>query len=136
EEIISFKIDPHYFNAESDLIEYLLNRDTLINSSPKFDYLLEKFSSELAHTDPIPPVIVDTDLEPKEEISLAENLLYDNSSPRPPEERNCKIADTIVESLSPSRIPVEDSDSLMEEIDLFLASDDSMPPGIEIDDYD
>ncbi|GJZ42095.1 hypothetical protein Tco_0588981, partial [Tanacetum coccineum] len=31
---------------------------------------------------------------------------------------------------------VEDSDSLMEEIDLFLASDDSMPPGIEIDDYD
>ncbi|GJV72895.1 hypothetical protein Tco_1492890 [Tanacetum coccineum] len=28
------------------------------------------------------------------------------------------------------------SDSLMEEIDLFLASDDSMPPGIEDDDYD
>ncbi|GJS78063.1 hypothetical protein Tco_0727944 [Tanacetum coccineum] len=27
-------------------------------------------------------------------------------------------------------------DSLMEEIDLFLASDDSMPPGIEDDDYD
>ncbi|GJY93658.1 hypothetical protein Tco_0509440 [Tanacetum coccineum] len=31
---------------------------------------------------------------------------------------------------------LEDSDSLMEEIDLFLASDDSMPPGIEDDDYD
>ncbi|GJT63810.1 hypothetical protein Tco_1015290 [Tanacetum coccineum] len=30
----------------------------------------------------------------------------------------------------------EDSDSLMEEIDLFLASDDSMPSGIEIVDYD
>ncbi|GJT07400.1 hypothetical protein Tco_0841862 [Tanacetum coccineum] len=39
-------------------------------------------------------------------------------------------------SLSPLPIPIEDSDSLMEEIDLFLASDDSMPPGIEIDDYD
>ncbi|GJW72643.1 hypothetical protein Tco_0129560, partial [Tanacetum coccineum] len=64
------------------------------------------------------------------------NLLYDNSSPRPPEELNLEIADTIFESLSPSPILVEDSDSLMEEIDLFLASDDSMPPGIEDDDYD
>ncbi|GKG50518.1 hypothetical protein Tco_0521618, partial [Tanacetum coccineum] len=35
-----------------------------------------------------------------------------------------------------SPIPVTDSDSLMEGIDLFLASDDSMPPGIEDDDYD
>ncbi|GKA60230.1 hypothetical protein Tco_0759637 [Tanacetum coccineum] len=33
-------------------------------------------------------------------------------------------------------IPVEDSDSLMEEIDIFLAPDDSIPPGIENDDYD
>ncbi|GKE91260.1 hypothetical protein Tco_1572355, partial [Tanacetum coccineum] len=37
---------------------------------------------------------------------------------------------------SPSPIPVADSDSLMEEIDLFLASDDLMPPGIKNDDYD
>ncbi|GJW79415.1 hypothetical protein Tco_0143390 [Tanacetum coccineum] len=76
----------------------------------------------------------DFDLE--EEIRLVENLLYDNSSPRPPEELNLEIADTILDSLSPSPIPVADSDSLMEEIDLFLASDDSMPPGIEDDDYD
>ncbi|GKB16676.1 hypothetical protein Tco_0850599 [Tanacetum coccineum] len=32
--------------------------------------------------------------------------------------------------------PVQDSDSLMEEIDLFLTPDDSMPPGIKNDDYD
>ncbi|GJW91965.1 hypothetical protein Tco_0169518 [Tanacetum coccineum] len=136
EEIISTKIDPHCFNAESYLIESLLNRDTLIDSSPKFDYLLEEFSGELAHTDPIPPGVVDTDSEPEEEIRLAENLSYNNSSPRLPKEHNFEITDTIVESLSPPPIPVEDSDSLMEEIDLFLASDDSMPPGIEIDDYD
>ncbi|GJS10502.1 hypothetical protein Tco_0367298 [Tanacetum coccineum] len=136
EEIISTKIDPHCFNAESYLIESLLNRDTLIDSSPKFDYLLEEFSGELAHSDPIPPGVVDIDSEPEEEICLAENLSYDNSSLRPPEERNSEIADTIVESLSPPPILVEDSDSLMEEIDLFLAFDDSMPPGIEIDDYD
>ncbi|GKF96324.1 hypothetical protein Tco_0289059, partial [Tanacetum coccineum] len=59
----------------------MLNRDTLIDSSPKFDYLLEEFSGELAHTNPIPPGVVDTDLEPEEEIRLAENLSYDNSSP-------------------------------------------------------
>ncbi|GKB80674.1 hypothetical protein Tco_0947569, partial [Tanacetum coccineum] len=52
------------------------------------------------------------------------------------EELNAEIADTILESLSPSPIPVEDSDFLMEDIDLFLTSDDSMPPGIENDDYE
>ncbi|GKC81333.1 hypothetical protein Tco_1137050 [Tanacetum coccineum] len=136
EEIISLKIDPHYFNAESNLIESLLNRDILIDSSPKFDYLLEEFSVELTHIDPIPPGIKKADFDLEEEIHFVENLLYDNSSPRPPKELNLEIADTIIESLSPSLILVEDNDSHMEEIDLFLATNDSMPPGIEDDDYD
>ncbi|GJX35551.1 hypothetical protein Tco_0247108 [Tanacetum coccineum] len=49
EEIISTKIDPHHFNAESDLRESFLNQDTSIISSPKIDSLLEEFSDELAH---------------------------------------------------------------------------------------
>ncbi|GKB22748.1 hypothetical protein Tco_0862149 [Tanacetum coccineum] len=134
--IISTKIEPHYFNAKSKLIESLLNRDILIDSSPKFDYLLEEFSGELAHIDSIPPGIEKADFDLEEEIRLVENLLYDNSSPRPPEEHNYENVDTIIESLSSSPIPVEDNDSFMEEINLFLASDDSMPPGIENDDYD
>ncbi|GJT10624.1 hypothetical protein Tco_0857666 [Tanacetum coccineum] len=136
EEIISTKMDPHSFNAESNLIESLLNRDTLIDSSPKFDYLLEEFSGELAHIDPILPGIEKADFNLEEEICLVENLSDDNSSPRPPEERNSKNVDTIIESPSPSPIPVEDSDSHTKEIDLFPSSDDSMPPGIENDDYD
>ncbi|GKC62342.1 hypothetical protein Tco_1094940, partial [Tanacetum coccineum] len=136
EEIISTKINPHSFNAESNLIESLLNRDTLIDSSPKFDYLLEEFSGELAYIDPIPPGIEEADFNLEEEIHFVENLLYYNSSPLPLEELNLEITDMILESLSPSPILVEDSDSLMEEIDLFLAFDDSMPPGIEDDDYD
>ncbi|GJU45118.1 hypothetical protein Tco_1202384 [Tanacetum coccineum] len=135
-EIISTKIDSHYFNVESNLIESLLNRDTLIDYSPKFDYLLEEFSGELAHINPIPQGIEEADFDLEKENRLVKNLLYDNSSPRPLEELNAEIADTIVESLSPTLIPVEDSDSRMEEIDLFLASDDLMPPGIENDDYD
>ncbi|GKB63393.1 hypothetical protein Tco_0919579 [Tanacetum coccineum] len=103
------KIRSHCFNAESYLIESLLNRDTLIDSSPKFDYLLEEFFGELAHSDPIPPGVVDTDSEPEEEIRLAENLSYNNSSPRPRKM----------------------------EVDLFHCFPyDSMPTGIEIDDYD
>ncbi|GKA70333.1 hypothetical protein Tco_0776397 [Tanacetum coccineum] len=131
-----FTSNPHYFNAESNLIESLLNRDTLIDSSPKFDFLLKEFSGELAHINPIPPGIEEVDFDLEEEIHLVENLSYDNSSPRLPEELNAEIVDTILESLSPFPIPVEDSDSHMEEIDLFLATDDSMPQGIENDDYD
>ncbi|GJW66628.1 hypothetical protein Tco_0121052 [Tanacetum coccineum] len=74
EEIFSTKIDPHSFNAESNLIESLLNRDTLIDSSPKFDYLLEEFSGELAHIDPIPPGIEKADFDLEEEICLVENF--------------------------------------------------------------
>nr|GEU75413.1 hypothetical protein [Tanacetum cinerariifolium] len=75
EEINSDEIDPHYFNAESDLIKSLSSRDTLFDSSSKFDYL-EQFSGEL-----LPTSIID------------------------------------------------------EEIDVFIDTDDLMPPGIESDDY-
>ncbi|GJU20118.1 hypothetical protein Tco_1153460 [Tanacetum coccineum] len=136
EEINSTKIDPHHFNTESDLIESLLNRDTLIVSSPKFDSLLEELSGELAHIDLISPEIDEAEFDPKEEIRLVEKLLYDNSSPRPPEKLNSENSDAVIESFSPSPIPVEDSDSLIEEIDIFLAPDDSIPPSIKNDDYD
>ncbi|GKD54296.1 hypothetical protein Tco_1287683 [Tanacetum coccineum] len=62
---------------KSDLIESLLNRDTLIISSPEFDSLLEEFSNELAHIDLIPPGINETDFNPEEEFdsdSLMEEI--------------------------------------------------------------
>ncbi|GKA62341.1 hypothetical protein Tco_0761860 [Tanacetum coccineum] len=136
EEIISTKIDLHHFNAESDLIESLLNRDISIVFSPKFDFLLEEISGELAHIDLISPEIDEADFDPEEEIRLVEKLLYDNSSPRPPKEFNSENFDVVIESFTPSPIPVEGSDSLMEEIDIFLAPDDSISPGIENDNYD
>nr|GEU69785.1 hypothetical protein [Tanacetum cinerariifolium] len=79
---------------------------------------------------------IETDCDPEEEIRLIEKFLYDNSSPCPPKEFNSKNSDVVIESFSPSPIPVEDSDSLMKENDLSLTLDDSMPPGIENDDYD
>nr|GFA56748.1 hypothetical protein [Tanacetum cinerariifolium] len=78
----------------------------------------------------------EADFDLEEEIHLVKNLLYDNSSPRSPEEIIAEIADTIIEFLSQSPILIEDNDSQMEEIDLFLDKDDLMPPSIESDDYD
>ncbi|GJT85007.1 hypothetical protein Tco_1066724 [Tanacetum coccineum] len=121
------------FYAESNLIESLLNRNTSIDSSSKIDSLLDEFAGELTLLKSIPPGIDDDNLDPEGEIHLVERLLYDNSSPRPPEELNVENS---IESFSPSPIPVEDSDSLMEEIDVFLASDGSIPLGIDNDDYD
>ncbi|GKA66009.1 hypothetical protein Tco_0765817 [Tanacetum coccineum] len=62
-EIISTKIDPHHFNAEYDLIEFMLNQDTSIISSPKIDSLLEEFFGELAHIDLIPLGINEADFD-------------------------------------------------------------------------
>nr|GEU63390.1 protein ALP1-like [Tanacetum cinerariifolium] len=136
EDIISIKIDPHHLDAGSDLIESLLNHDSSIISSSKFDSLLDEFADELILFKSIPSGIDEADYDPKEEIRLIEKLLYDNSSPHPPKEFIYENSDAVIESFFPSPIPVEDSDSLMDEIDLSLTPDDSMPLGIEDDNYD
>nr|GEX73076.1 hypothetical protein [Tanacetum cinerariifolium] len=137
EEIISIKIDQHHFNAESDLIESMPNHDSsIISSSSKIDSLLDEFAGELTLLKSISPGIDETDCYPKDEIRFTERLLYDNSSPRPPEEFVSKNSDADIESFSPSPIPNEDSDSFMEEIDLSFNLDDPMPPSIEDDDDD
>nr|GFA15348.1 reverse transcriptase domain-containing protein [Tanacetum cinerariifolium] len=69
-------------------------------------------------------------------IHLIENLLYDNSSPRPPEEFVFATSDAKIKSFSPSNILVKDNDSLMKEIDLLCTSDYPMPPSIVDEDYD
>nr|GEV38518.1 hypothetical protein [Tanacetum cinerariifolium] len=136
EEIISMKIDPHHFNAESDLIESMLNRDSSIISSSKIDSLFDEFSGELTLLRSIPPGISKTDCVPENEIRLTKRLLYDNSSPCPPKEFVSENYNADIESFSPSPIPVEDSDYFIEEIDLSFTPDDLMPPGIEEDYYD
>ncbi|GJY91278.1 hypothetical protein Tco_0506474, partial [Tanacetum coccineum] len=131
EEIISSEFNPIHnedldstlkndrFDTESYLLESLLNRDTLMASSPKIDSLFDEFADELIT---IPPRIINREHE--EYISLMERLLYDNSSPRPPKDFHAN-PNMIIESLSTFPIPVEDSDSLREEIDIFPSPDDS-----------
>nr|GEX17199.1 hypothetical protein [Tanacetum cinerariifolium] len=130
DEINSNEIDPHCFNAESDFVESLSNHDALIDSSPKFDFLKE-FSGAL-----MPTSIADEERirrEHEEYISLMEKLFFINLVPRPMENFH---SNTIIETLPTTPIPVEDSDSQREEIDIFTSMDDLLPPRIKSDNYD
>nr|GFA25996.1 hypothetical protein [Tanacetum cinerariifolium] len=87
----------------------MLNRDSsIISSSSKIDSLLDEFTGELTLLKSIPPGIDKTDCHPKNEIRLSQRLLYDNSSPRPPEEFNSENSNAEIESFSPSPIPNKD----------------------------
>nr|GEX74207.1 hypothetical protein [Tanacetum cinerariifolium] len=128
DKINSDKLDSHCFNVESDFVESLLNHDIFIDFSSKFD-----FSGELAH---IKLEIPKLNFDFEEEIRLIENLLYDNSFPRPPEELNAEIADTLIESIPLLPIPVQDGNSQQEQIDIVTETDDVLPPSVENDDDD
>nr|GEY83093.1 hypothetical protein [Tanacetum cinerariifolium] len=72
EEIISIKKNQHHFNAESDLVESMLNRDSsIISSSSKIDSLFDEFTGELTLLKSIPPEIDKTDCHPENEIRLS-----------------------------------------------------------------
>ncbi|GJX02516.1 hypothetical protein Tco_0186429 [Tanacetum coccineum] len=114
-----------HFNAESSLIESVLNRDNMI-SSPKIDFLLEEFAGELALIAPIPPGIVEADFDPKGDIRFIENLMYDNSFPRPPETLK-DDSETVIDSNND--YSSSDNDSLYsDDIDYVEAS----PPDSEL----
>nr|GFC77131.1 hypothetical protein [Tanacetum cinerariifolium] len=106
EEINSMRMGQHHFNVESDLIGYLLSHDSSIIPS----------SSKID--------------------SLLDELLYDNSSSRPPEEFVSENSNANDESFSPFPIRIENSDYPMEEIDLTFTPDDPMMPSIKEDDDD
>nr|GEX31366.1 choline transporter-like protein 2 [Tanacetum cinerariifolium] len=132
EEINSDKIDSHCFNAESDLIESLSNHITFFDYSPKFDYL-EEFSGEF-----MPSSIINEECikrEHEEYISLMEKLLAINSFPHPLENFH---ANTIIETLPTSPIPVEDSDSLRDIhfLEELLSNDSISLPENESSNFD
>nr|GEV80122.1 hypothetical protein [Tanacetum cinerariifolium] len=93
EEIISSEFNPIHnedldstlkndrFDTKSYLLESLLNRDTLMASSPKFDSFLEEFSGELAHTDLIPTGINEAFYDDHvKEISSGSTTTHSDSS--------------------------------------------------------
>nr|GFD04986.1 hypothetical protein [Tanacetum cinerariifolium] len=134
-EIIPMEIDQHSLNAESDLIESLPNHDSSVIISSKIDSLFDEFTGELTLLKSFPPGNDETDCHPKKEIRLTKRLLYDNSSPRPPEEIRLlydnssprppeefffENSNADVESFSPFPIRIKDSNSVRNKKELFV----------------
>nr|GEU90240.1 hypothetical protein [Tanacetum cinerariifolium] len=85
EKIISMKIDPHHFNAESNLIESLLNHDSsIISSSSKIDSLLDEFAGELTLLKSIPSGINEIDCDPNDPLMEEIDLSFTLNYPMPP----------------------------------------------------
>ncbi|GJS74512.1 hypothetical protein Tco_0707353 [Tanacetum coccineum] len=113
--------EPQRLKDESD-------HDTLITFSSENDPLHHKCTRALIT---LPPRIVK---EHKEYLDRM-MLLCEISSSLPPNVFHASSS-TNIEYLSPYPFNITDSDSYMEEINLFLPTNDLMPPGSEDDDYD
>ncbi|GJU53592.1 hypothetical protein Tco_1227306 [Tanacetum coccineum] len=127
-------------NAEYDLVESLINRDTSIVYSSKIDPILEEFVGELAHIASIPPGIIEADFDPNDDTSSddddfedVEYVSFEEVNDDEQEEKEFDLEDilqiqdvilrekllkisrliTNIESLkdNPNLIPVTDSDS-------------------------
>ncbi|GJT39529.1 hypothetical protein Tco_0939394 [Tanacetum coccineum] len=146
--------DNDNFDAECGLINSLISRDISI-TSPKIDFLPEEFIGELNFIDPILPGIdeddfdendfdedgfdeeegeIDNDIIQIEDEILREKLLNVNLLVDKIEAlKLTPLIPFVLEYPSSSPILVVDSDFLVEKVDTFLVSEDSIPPGIESD---
>ncbi|GJR48276.1 hypothetical protein Tco_1316379 [Tanacetum coccineum] len=84
--------------------------DSHIMEDEHLDTILETKSDEFIKSSVEPCPTTQTD-----------SIFDEFSFPRLPEESNSEYSNATIESLSPSPIPVEDSDPFMEEIDIFLS---------------
>ncbi|GKE97417.1 hypothetical protein Tco_0020768, partial [Tanacetum coccineum] len=100
--------------------------DTSITFSPRSDPLHHEFAGELLTL----PLRIARE---HEEYLSCMTLLYEISTSRSQENVHANPS-SLIESLPTSPIPMEDSDPVQEEIDIFLVPDDLIPPGVENDD--
>ncbi|GJZ26791.1 hypothetical protein Tco_0571044 [Tanacetum coccineum] len=145
----NFKED--YYDSEGDVIflENLLSDDTTHNLSPevisdhepkqnesihntsiifspKSDPLHHEFAGELL-------TLPSRNVREHEEYLSRMTLLCEISTSRSQENVHANQS-SIIESLPVYPIPIEDSEPVQEEIDIFLVPDDLIPPGVENDD--
>nr|GEV88927.1 hypothetical protein [Tanacetum cinerariifolium] len=134
EEIISTEVNPiqnevlesitsippgiDYFDAESNLIESLLNQNTSIDSTSKIDSLLDEFAGELIFLKSIPPGIDESDFYLEGDISLIERLLYvENSIESFPHLISPDYSDSDGYNLFPARLLHDDPIPLLNVLD-------------------
>nr|GEZ92374.1 reverse transcriptase domain-containing protein [Tanacetum cinerariifolium] len=123
DEINSDELESH---VESNVVESLSTHDTLIDLSQKLDNLDEL-------SGPFIPIHIAEEerimMEHADYISRIEMLFTINLHPRPTVNAN-----TNVESIPSSLIPIEDNDSQREEIDIVTSTNELLPLGFENND--
>ncbi|GJX95165.1 hypothetical protein Tco_0349751, partial [Tanacetum coccineum] len=131
---VSSDFEEGYYDSEGDVIflENLLSDDTTHNLSPKviFD-----------ETDHYTSISFSPRSDPLHHEFAGEIITLPSRNVREHEEYLklmtllCKISTSqSPKNLPASPIPVEDSDPVQEEIDIFLVPDDVIPPGVKNDD--
>ncbi|GKE07889.1 reverse transcriptase domain-containing protein [Tanacetum coccineum] len=144
---VSSNFEDGYYDLEGDVIflENLLSDDTTHNLSPEVIFDHEPKQNESIHNssitfslrnDPLHHEFAEEIItnpsritrEHEEYLSLM-TLLCEISTSWSPEKFHANPS-----SILTSPIPIEDSDPVQEEIDIFLVPDDLIPPGVENDD--
>ncbi|GKE57666.1 hypothetical protein Tco_1496851, partial [Tanacetum coccineum] len=139
---VSLNFEEGYFDSEGDVIflvnllsddtthnlasEVISDHDTSITFSPRSDPLHHEFAGELL-------TLPSRTVREHEDYINRMTLLCKISTSRLQENIHANQS-SIIESLPISPIPVEHSDLVQEEIDIFLVPDDLIPPGVENDD--
>ncbi|GKF09043.1 hypothetical protein Tco_0043267, partial [Tanacetum coccineum] len=140
---VSSDFEEGYFDSKGDItfLDNLLSDDlapevisdhkpeqneSLITFSPRSDPLHHEFAGEL--------IILPSRIVRKHEDYLSRMTLLSEISISRSQENVHANQSSIIESLPVSPIPVEDSDPVQEEIDIFLIPDDLIPPCVENDD--
>nr|GFD11365.1 hypothetical protein [Tanacetum cinerariifolium] len=85
-DVLETIISKPLYEEEIIPMKSLRTHDSSLPISSKIDSLLDEFAGELTLLKSIPPGIDKADCDFKEDIRLIEKLLYDNTSPPPPEE--------------------------------------------------
>ncbi|GJY63531.1 reverse transcriptase domain-containing protein [Tanacetum coccineum] len=144
---ISMDYEEGYYDSEGDVtfLDNLLSDDTTHNLAPEVisDHEPEQNESSITfspRSDPLhhefagDPLTLPSrnDHEFEEYLSLM-TVLCEISTSRSQENVHANQS-SVIESLPVSPIPVEDSEPVQEEIDIFLVPDDLIPPGVENDD--
>ncbi|GJT70477.1 hypothetical protein Tco_1029763, partial [Tanacetum coccineum] len=137
---VSSNFEEGYFDLEGDIIflENLLSDDTNHNLAPEVILDHEPEQNESIHNTSL---IFSPRNDPLHHEFAGKLMTLPSRIAREHEEYLsrmtllCEISTSrSQENVHPSSIPVEDSDPVQEEIDIFLVPDDLIPPGVENDD--
>nr|GEW93201.1 ribonuclease H-like domain-containing protein [Tanacetum cinerariifolium] len=135
---IPIGVENSVFNMDEDIL--FLKR--LLKSHVEFNFVESTSNHDIVKIDnldefsrPLIPIHIAEEERIRREhadyINRMEMLFTINPRPHPPVNAN-----TNVESISSLLIPVQDSDSQREEIDIVISTDDVLPQGVENDDSD